>query len=95
MSRHPAVSEDHEGQPWFEWIVAILVVICAVLAFFGYTTAATVIIAVTAIATGVIRLVMRERSPWKVRSIAFDATAGIGFGIAALLLFFSIQLLRF
>ena len=28
---HPYVSEDHEGKPWFEWIVAAMVVIATVL----------------------------------------------------------------
>ena len=68
---HPYVSEDHEGKPWFEWIVAAMVVIATVLAVLGHVKAATTVIAVTAIITGLIRLVMRERSPWKVRSVGF------------------------
>ena len=77
---HPYVSEDHEGKPWFEWIVAVVVIIATVLAVAGYTKAATAAIAVTAIATGLVRLALRERSPWKVRSVAFDAFIGIGLG---------------
>ena len=42
--------------------------------------AATVIIAVTAIVTALLRIIMREKSPWKVRSVLFDAIIGIGFG---------------
>ena len=93
MAEHPRVSEEHEGKPAFEWAVAILVVVSAVTAFLGYTMAATVIIAVTAIATGILRLVLRERSPWKVRSVAFDAVIGIGLGVGLLLTYFSIGLL--
>ncbi|HJE21768.1 MAG TPA: DUF3017 domain-containing protein [Bifidobacterium pullorum] len=93
MAEHPWVSEEHEGKPVFEWAVALVVVVSAILAVIGYTMAATVIIAVAAIATGILRLVLRERSPWKVRSVAFDAVIGIGLGVGLLLTYFSIGLL--
>lgn len=48
--------------------------------------AATAAIAVTAIATGLVRLALRERSPWKVRSVAFDAFIGIGLGVGLFIL---------
>ena len=80
---HPYVSEDHEGKPWFEWIVAAVVIVATVA---GYTKAATAAIAVTAIATGLVRLALRERSPWKVRSVAFDAFIGIGLGVGLFIL---------
>ena len=83
---HPYVSEDHEGKPWFEWIVAAMVVIATVLVVLGHVKAATTVIAVTAIITGLIRLVMRERSPWKVRSVGFDAFIGIGLGVGLFIL---------
>ena len=69
---HPYVSEDHEGKPWFEWIVAAMVVIATVLAVLGHVKAATT--------------VMRERSPWKVRSVGFDAFIGIGLGVGLFIL---------
>lgn len=84
--KHPYVSEDHEGKPRFEWLVAAAVAVSALLAFLGHTKAATVIIAVAALVTGLIRLVLRERSPWKVRSVAFDAFIGIALGIGLLVL---------
>lgn len=93
MAEHPWVSEEHEGKPACEWAVAVLVVISAIIAFLGYTMAATVIISVTAIATGVIRLIMRDRSPWKVRSVGFDAFIGIALGVGLLVTYFSIGLL--
>lgn len=93
MAEHPWVSEEHEGRPSFEWCVAILVVLSGIIAFLGYTLAATVIIAVTAIVTGVVRLILRERSPWKVRSVGFDAFIGIGLGIGLLVTYFSIGML--
>lgn len=93
MAEHPWVSEEHEGKPVFEWAVALVVVVSAIVAVIGYTMAATVIIAVAAIVTGILRLVLRERSPWKVRSVAFDAVIGIGLGVGLLLTYFSIGLL--
>nr|WP_253276126.1 DUF3017 domain-containing protein [Bifidobacterium adolescentis] len=57
-----------------------------VLAVLGHVKAATTVIAVTAIITGLIRLVMRERSPWKVRSVGFDAFIGIGLGVGLFIL---------
>ena len=88
----PHVSEDHEGAPWFEWTVAAVVVAAVAVAALGYTMAATVIMAVAAIVTGLLRLILRERSPWKVRSVAFDAFIGIGFGLGLLVTYLSILL---
>ena len=62
---HPYVSEVHEGKPAFEWCVLGVVIVALVVAFLGYTMAATVIIAVTAIVTALLRIIMREKSPWK------------------------------
>ena len=89
MHNHPYVSEYHEGKPLFEWIVLGVVVVATVVAAFGHTMAVTVIIAVTAIITGLIRLTLREKSPWKVRSVAFDSFIGIALGIGLLITYFS------
>ena len=95
MNRHhPFVSERHEGKPWFEWCVCVCVIVSTALAAFGYTMAATVVLAVAAIGSGVLRLVLRELSPWKIRSVPFDACCGIGFGVALLALYLSIFLLN-
>ena len=51
------------------------------------------IIAVTAIVTGIIRLVLRDRSPWKVRSVGFDSFIGIALGVGLLATYFSIGML--
>ena len=61
-------------------------IIATVLAVAGYTKAATAAIAVTAMVTGLVRLVLRERSPWKVRSVVFDAFMGVGLGTGLLIL---------
>ena len=44
---------------------------------------------VTAIITGLIRLILQDRSPWKVRSVAFDSFIGIALGIGLLITYFS------
>ncbi|WEV42720.1 DUF3017 domain-containing protein [Bifidobacterium sp. ESL0682] len=91
--KHPYVSEAHEGKPVFEWGVLIVVVISAILAALGYTMAATAIFAATAIITSLIRLILKDRSPWKIRSVGFDTFIGIALGIGLLVVYFSIQLL--
>lgn len=91
--RHPYVSERREGKPWFEWGVAACVVLAVVLAACGYTMAATAVLAVTAIATGLVRAILRERSPWKIRSVLFDAVLGVMLGLGLLGLYAGILLL--
>lgn len=89
MHNHPYVSEAHEGKPWFEWCVLGVVAVITLLVVFGYTMAATVILAVTAIITGLVRLILQDKSPWKVRSVAFDSFIGIALGIGLLITYFS------
>ena len=90
MKNHPYVSEDHEGKPWFEWCVAVLVVVSGLLALSGHTMAATAVMSVTAMVSGLVRLVLRERSPWKVRSTAFDSFIGICLGVGLMVTYASI-----
>lgn len=89
-SNHIYVSEVKEGKPYAQWIVAIIVCVCAVLAFIGKIMAATVIISATAIILGIIRLIFSQRSPWKVRSIAFDSFISIALGLGLLITYFPI-----
>ena len=89
-TEHPYVSETREGKPYAEWIVALIVCVSAVLAFLGHTKAATIIISVTAIALGLMRLILRKRSPWKVRSVLFDSILSIFLGIGLLGTYLSI-----
>lgn len=92
-TEHPYVSEKSEGKPYTEWIVAIIVAISAILAFTGYTMAATVVISATAIMLGFMRLIMRQNSLWKVRSVGFDAFISIALGIGLLVTYVSIAFL--
>lgn len=89
-SNHIYVSESKEGKPYAQWIVAVIVCVSAALAFMGKTMAATVIIAVTAIVLGIIRLIFTQKSPWKVRSVSFDSFISISLGIGLLITYFSI-----
>ncbi len=92
MPKHPFVSESHEGRPAFEWAVALVTLLSVLLAVLGYAMEATALLAVTSIVCGVLRPAMRDRSPWKVRSVGFDAAIGILFGLGLLLVFLSIQI---
>ncbi|KFI57172.1 rod shape-determining protein RodA [Bifidobacterium choerinum] len=60
----------------------------------GEPMVATAVVSVTSIGSGVVRLICRERSPWKVRSVAFDAVCGIGFGVVLALLYLAIRFIR-
>lgn len=76
--KHPYVSEKHEGKPWFEWLVAALVVLSGVLAATGLTGAGIGLLSAVAGASALIRLLARSHSPWKVRSVFFDCFIGFG-----------------
>ncbi len=91
--RHPYVSEAHEGKPWFEWCVAVCVVVSAVVALFDQILAATLVLAGTAFVSGTVRLIMRHKSPWKVRSIAFDCIISYGLAVGLPLTFLAVDLI--
>ena len=76
--KHPYVSEKHEGKPWFEWLVAALVVLSGLLAATGLTGAGIGLLSAVAGASALIRLLARSHSPWKVRSVFFDCFIGFG-----------------
>ncbi|MCI1936330.1 MAG: DUF3017 domain-containing protein [Bifidobacteriaceae bacterium] len=90
---HPYVSEKSEGKPWFEWCIAALVVISAALALFKLTTVATMLLAATSLVAASVRLAMRDKSPWKVRSIFFDCFIGYAFGLGLIGTYISILLI--
>ncbi len=90
---HPFVSEAQEGRPICEGIIFLVVLIAALVAFLGYTWAATGLVSVAALVCGALRLTLKDRSPWKVRSVPFDAFISIALGIGLLVTYFSIQLL--
>jgi len=50
-------------------------------------------VSVAALVCGALRLTLKDRSPWKVRSVPFDAFISIALGIGLLVTYFSIQLL--
>ena len=90
---HPFVSEAHEGRPICEGIIFLVVLIAALVAFCGYTWAATGLVSIAALACGALRLILKDRSPWKVRSVPFDAFISIALGIGLLVTYTSIQLM--
>lgn len=88
--KHPFVSEAHEGAPAFEWVVALCVIACALTALAGHVIWAIGILAATSIGAALIRLVLREKSPWKIRGIGFDCFFGFSLGIGLLITVWSI-----
>ena len=95
MSRKsPYVSDSTEGQPWFQWVMLSAIALVTLLAFLGHILIATILLSATAIVTGLMRLVLRERSPWKVRSVAVDATFSILIGISLIGIYLSILFIR-
>ncbi|WP_175578342.1 DUF3017 domain-containing protein [Bifidobacterium jacchi] len=94
MHDHPYVSEAHEGAPAFEWAVALIVIAAIAAAFLGHTTLAVCALSALSLLTGLLRLLLGSRSPWKVRSVAFDVVIGIGFAIGLPAVYFSMWLLR-
>lgn len=87
---HPYVSESREGRPWFEWIVAGMVLLSVLALAFHQPGWGTGILATAAIVTALIRLILRERSPWKVRSIPFDSFIGLALGLGLIVTYLSI-----
>lgn len=90
---HPFVSEQQESKLWISVLNAILVIVASCLALAGYAMAATAIIAVTAIVLGIMRLLLQHRSPWKIRSVGFDACISIALGLGLLVTYGSIAML--
>ena len=74
---HPYVSEVHEGKPAFEWCVLGVVIVALVVAFLGYTMAATVIIAVTAIVTATAHHHAREEPEESGQSCSTPLSASV------------------
>jgi len=89
-SEHPYVSEKREGKPYAEWIVAVIVAFCALLAFVGYVKAATIIISVAAGLLGGFGFIMRPRRPLESGPVGFDSFISITLGIGLLITYASI-----
>ena len=87
MHNHPYVSEAHEGKPWFEWCV--LGVVAVIYEARPNVTADAFALCLRSGITGLVRLILQDRSPWKVRSVAFDSFIGIALGIGLLITYFS------
>lgn len=90
---HPFVSEAQEGRPICEGVIFLVALIAALVAFCGYTWAATGLVSVAALVCGALRLILKDRSPWKVRSVPFDTFISISLGIGLLVTYTSIQLM--
>lgn len=91
---HVKVSEANEGQPWFEWIVAICLVVSILVAWSGHAGIGLLIVIAVSWITAAVRSILGPDSPWKVRSIGFDSFIGAMLGLGLGLLFWSIRFLH-
>lgn len=90
---HVAVSEAKEGKPWFEWLVLACIGAAFLFAIVHRIGFAVATVAVTSWMTALVRLVCRDRSPWKVRSVTFDCFIGVILGIGLMTLYYSLRFL--
>lgn len=72
-------------------ISALIVGITGILALLGYTLAATTLIAAAAVVFSCIRIIKRDASPWKIRTVFFDTGIGIAFAIGLMITYASIM----
>ncbi|BAR06748.1 hypothetical protein SCIP_0681 [Scardovia inopinata JCM 12537] len=91
--KQPQVSEKTEGKPWFEWLAAGAVLLACLTVLSGHMKLATGIIAGFSLITALIRLIFRDRSPWKVRTVSFDCFIGFSLGFGLILVYISILLI--
>ncbi len=87
---HPYVSEQDEGKTWYEWALCAIIVACAIIMAFGHVGISTAIISGVPIFSGVLRIVLRGKSPWKVRGVFFDSFISICLGLGLIVLYMSI-----
>lgn len=89
-STHPYVSEDRESAPWLEWVVAIAVVCAGLFASFGWLSLSVYILAIISFLAATMRLILKQKSPWKVRSVVFDCIIGYAFTAGLLVTYYSV-----
>jgi hypothetical protein len=82
-----------EGNPWLLVIVGIVVVGVAFIAFFVDVDIAAIVLAALSLILTTLRLVLRSRSPWRIRSVMFDCIIGYAFSIGLIVTMISILML--
>lgn len=87
---HPHVSEERESAPWLDWSVAIAVLFAGVFVSFGWLNLSVYILAVVSFIVASLRLILKEKSPWKVRSVVFDCIIGYAFTAGLLITYYSV-----
>lgn len=58
-------------------LISFLTIISAVISFFTCVFYGTVMLASTCFITFLVRIIMREKSPWKIRSVFFDSSISL------------------
>ncbi len=86
--------ENAEGRPWLLFVVAVMVLAFAFIAFFVSIRIATIGLVALVFVLTTLRLVMRGKSPWKVRSLVFDCVIGYAFSVGLSVTYISILMLQ-
>ncbi|TCD54785.1 DUF3017 domain-containing protein [Alloscardovia theropitheci] len=87
-------SQPHHIQPiWPSLTTVVILIVCSVLAWFGFVDIATYLIAAYALVMGIARVILRDKSPWKVRSVIFDSIISFGLAIGLVVTYISIILI--
>lgn len=61
-------------EPMWPSLISVAVVISsAILAWFGFIGFAVLVIVCFSLLIGTCRIIMQQKAPWKIRSVAFDA----------------------
>lgn len=81
---------QHIEPLWPSITTVSVIVISVIIAWFGFVDIATYVFAAYAFVMGVVRVIMRDTSPWKVRSAAFDAFISFGLAIGLVVTYVSI-----
>lgn len=75
------------------WGILAVIALAVILSALHHTFIAVCCISCTSIVLGIMRLVLRDRSPWIVRSLAFDVFINIGLGIGLVVTYITVLML--
>ncbi|MFD0704977.1 DUF3017 domain-containing protein [Alloscardovia venturai] len=84
---------NHIEPAWPSITSLLVVVISAITAWFGFVNIATGIIALFSFIIGTCRVVMKEKAPWKIRSISFDVFISYALTLGLIITYISIIML--
>ncbi|WP_418968605.1 DUF3017 domain-containing protein [Alloscardovia omnicolens] len=84
---------DHIEPIWPSALTVATILVGTLLAWFNHVDWATYLFAAFAFIMGLWRVIARDKAPWKVRSVAFDAVISFGLAGGLVLTYISILML--